>query len=60
MNNMDKFDKAVDRLEANGFVFKGASGVAHRYYEKVSQGGIQYAVLYASGAVRYKQARTVK
>ena len=50
---MDKFDKAVDRLEANGFVFKGASGIHGRYYEKVSNDKVELAYLFASGAVRY-------
>ena len=48
---MDKFDKAVDRLEANGFVFKGASGIHGRYYKHTVTG--QTAYLFASGAVRY-------
>lgn len=57
---MDKFYRAQDRLTANGFVFKHASGCAHHAYEKVSESGTTWAFLFMSGAVRYKFIESAK
>ena len=56
---MDMYDKAEVRLEANGFVFKGRSGIHGSYYEKVTATGIEHAYLFASGAVRYSKENTL-
>lgn len=51
--NMQKFLKAQQRLEDNGFVFAYASGIAYHVY-KDDAGAVAY--LYMSGVVKYEFA----
>lgn len=48
---MQKFLKAQQRLEDNGFAFVHASGIAYHMY-KDAEGNL--AFLYMSGVVRYE------